>query len=91
MTNSAKSVALHWWGPHPTMKTKPVTIQIPVKYKWRAVQPWGEVTFFIRKPVIVKDTLIEGDEYWGAQDDEFSIEYEGQPRPKDWKKTRQRI
>lgn len=61
------------------VKTKSVTlkIKVPVEYKYLAVQPWGEVSLFKRKPKWVTAEWSENTFFWDTQTDEISLLGEG--------------
>lgn len=55
-----------------------LTIKIPARFKYLAIQPYGEISLFTERPEIVEET--EGDakvRYWGQQNDEKSLIYSG--------------
>jgi hypothetical protein len=47
-----------------------VMVLVPKGYRWSAIQPWGELVLFRRKPKIVSD---HHDEYWDTQHDELPV------------------
>jgi len=78
------------------MKTKTIElkIKIPVSYKWMAINSFGEILIFKRKPEIVKSEYSDLGEYWGCQDDEISILSENLlvfNQNKDWKDSLTKI
>lgn len=76
------------------MKTKTITLsfKVPAKYKWVAVQPFGEITLFTRKPKVVKGKA----GYWDLQRNEIRIEdpdilQANKFNDEEWKKTLKKI
>ena len=69
------------------MKTINIQLNIPDRYKWLAVQPWGEITLFANKPEI--ESPPDGYEFWSVSKDEASLtndnEIEDLNKVEDWK------
>lgn len=58
----------------PEYKSISIIIQIPKDYKWIARQPFGTITAFKDKPVIVTDTSEDPPaSYWEIQVDEMEL------------------
>jgi len=75
------------------IKTIRIKLEVPLRYKWIACQPWGTIMAFTKKPKIVKD----GDaSYWDMQDAEQELSgiMEREPNYKgrsNWQKTLRKI
>ncbi len=89
------------------MKTKTITLtlNVPNNIKYLAVQPWGEIMLFPKKPRIVldrpltePDNTVDSSEYWDVQVGELTLSSEDNKgviedcnRPKNWKETVQKL
>lgn len=55
------------------MKTKPIYLnfKVPAKYEWVAVQPWGEINLFVKKPKIFVDPDDSNLSWWETKDVDY--------------------
>lgn len=79
------------------MKTKKITIPVPSKYKWMAIQPYGDLTLFTVKPCLDNngDWFQDGKvqrllEWYKGNKDDFDIHLD-LPYNENWRKTLKRI
>ncbi len=75
------------------MKTKTVTIQIPSKFNFMAVQPWGTILLAERQPVIYEENETEaGIAYWHCTIGNYTeLDNISVNERKDWRKTLKKI
>lgn len=77
-----------------SMKTKILTLKlkIPSRYKYLAIQPYGDIVLFTSKPKITKDT--GNYEYWKIQESEACLTKDNLSCynfSKNWKKSVRKI
>jgi len=55
-------------------KTKQISLTfcVPRSYKYAAIQPWGQIILFKKKPMLIADYPNESD-YWALQAGEITL------------------
>lgn len=70
------------------MRTKQITIQIPARYCWKIIQPWGKVEIHQSKPQIHDGG--KGDQYWQSNQEYIELPDTMDNCPH-WRKTLEEI
>ena len=65
-------------------------INIPSGYRWLAIQPWGSIMIFKRKPRLIEMPNTTPSGYWDLQKDEITING-GRNKVKDWQNTLKKL